>query len=291
VIGQFKTVPSDASSFVWPTKEERALNDMQTPRYCIYNQTNECFLSLGTRLGCDPLGFLKRAFRRDSDFLDEGYWFAPLRRLKTLGIVSFHDLLYLDDRQKVVAVVESFLMPRLAPRNDEASSLLVLPRHTISASRTQVDNQLVICPPEEMETWLRTTPDVHPEEREPEGESSTIDATGDLPSTGRLPDQRWSSGKNARYLCAHYRHRGSMAANRIRDISESGLYLVTDERWPVGTRVTMTLELKNAQKSATANPILVHLKVTRWGPDGLALEFVSPQQDSAKMECDSLLLI
>jgi len=262
---------------------------MQTPRYCIYNQTNECFLSLGTRRGSGPFAFLKRVFRRGSDFLDEGYWFAPIRRLKTLGIVSFHDLLYLDDRQKVVGAVESFRMPRLAPRHEEASSLLVLPRHTISASRTLVGNQLVICPPEEMETWLRTTLEAKHEEDEPDGECASTDARGDLRSTVRLPDRRLSSRENAHYLCAHYRHRGSMAANRIRDINVSGLYLVTDERWPVGTRVTMTLELKDAQRGGTGSPILVHLKVTRWGPDGLGLEFVSPRQDVARMECDSLL--
>src|SRR6266567_3078239 len=91
---------------------------MRSPGYCIYNETNECFLSLGTRLGCDPLAFFQGWFRRRSGSLDEGYWLAPIARTKTLGIFSRHDLLYLDDHQRVVGVIESVLMPSMAPRRD-----------------------------------------------------------------------------------------------------------------------------------------------------------------------------
>jgi len=264
---------------------------MRSPRYCIYNQTNECFLSLGTRPGCDPFSLLNRLFFRRPDSVDEGYWLAPLRRLKTLGFFSSHDLLYLDDHQNVVDVVESLFLPRIAPGREDASSLLVLPTSTVSASHTQIGNRLVILPPDEMEIWLRKTLAAKPENVESNGESKSIQT---VQSVNRLVDRfrerRESSRKDARSLCAHYRHHGSMAVTRIRDISVSGLYLVTGDRWPVGTRVTMTLELKDAYKTGTTNPILVHLKVARWGADGLGLEFVSPPHDVARMECESLFL-
>jgi len=251
---------------------------MQAPRYCIYNETNECFLSLGTRLGCDPFAPLKRWFRTNSDSIDEGFWLSPLRRLKTLGIVSFHDLVYLDDHQRVVDVVESFSMPRLAPKRDRARSLLVLPEHTISASSTQIGNQLVICPPEEMEAWLRKTLDIKFEDSEPDCEPESCDA---MQSPGQLSDRRASARMHARSLCAHYRHQGSRVANGIRDIGGSGLYLVTKERWPLGTRVSATLELVDTQDGGTTDPIQVQLQVARWGPDGLGLESVSPQHDES----------
>jgi hypothetical protein len=263
---------------------------MRITRYCIYNQTNECFLSLGTRLGCDPFALLKRRFFRDPTSIDEGYWIAPLRRMKTMGFLSFHDLLYLDDRQNVVGVIESIYLPRLAPRCAGADSLLVLPEHTVRASGSQVGNQLVICSPEEMENWLRAKLEIKPEDPEPALHGEATDEWGDVHSAKSPNDQRPSRRANARSVCAHYRNLGSVAANRIRDISESGLYLVTEERWPVGTRVTMTLELTEARHSGNASPILVHLKVTRSGVDGLGLEFVSPPQDVAELECESLLV-
>ena len=71
--------------------------DMRIPKYCVYNQTNECFLSLGTRPGCYPSAVVKRWSRRDDTSVDEGYWLAPVRRMKTLGFMSLYDLLYLDE--------------------------------------------------------------------------------------------------------------------------------------------------------------------------------------------------
>jgi len=255
---------------------------MQIPRYCIYNETNECFLSLGARLGYDPIAFLKRWFRRSSDSFDEGWWLAPPRRLKTLAMASYHDLLYLDDHQKVVGAVESFFAPRLAVKRQKASSLLVLPEHTISASRTQIGNQLVIRPPEEMESWLRKTLEIKVEDLEPgcEGQSGTP-----MLSVDPLPEHRVSARRNARSLCAGYRCHTSMAANRIPDPSGSGLYLVTEERWPLGTRVTVRLELMDEQTCGSADPILVKLRVARWGPDGLGLESVPIQQDEVDAVC------
>jgi hypothetical protein len=263
---------------------------MRSPGYCIYNETNECFLSLGTRLGCDPLAFLTGWFRSDSGSLDEGYWLAPIARIKTLGILSRHDLLYLDDHQRVVAVIESFLLPRVSPRRQGAHSLLILPDHSIRASNTEVGNQLVIGSPDEMEAWLRKAHQGKsvPDERAPE--RLPIDALTQLRTANEAPNRRMTGRRHAGSLCARYRERGSMAANPIRDISKSGLYLITEERWPVGMRVTMRLQPMDTQEMCTTSPVLVHLKVARWGQDGLGLEFISPRHGAAKMETDGLLL-
>lgn len=263
---------------------------MRVPRYCIYNQTNECFLSLGTRPGCNPFAFFKRWFRKNSSVVDEGYWLAPPRRIMTLGFLSFHDLLYLDDRQKVVGAIESFFLPRLAPKRARAGSMLVLPEHTIQASSTQVGNQLVICSPEEMESWLRAKVDIKSDDPKPMPQTKALDAASGAHSVSRHPDKRLSSRTSARSLCAHYENRVSMTAPRIRDVSVSGLFLVTPERWPVGTRVTMTLELMDAQNCGNPNPVLAHLTVARWGADGLGLEFLSSSHDAAELQCESLLV-
>jgi len=252
---------------------------MRSPGYCIYNATNECFLSLGTRLGCDWLAPFKRWFRRDIGSLDEGYWLAPIARAKTLGILSRHNVIHLDDHHKVVDIHESFVMQRLVPRRAGARSLLILPEHTIRASNTQAGNQLVICSPEDMEAWLRKGLELKDEPGQKAPEITSIDSLNHRRPVNQAPDKRLKERRKIPSLCAHYLHSGAMAWNRIRDISGSGLYLVTEERWPVGMRVTMTLEPLDTQNAETAIPILVHLKVTRWGTDGLGLEFIFPRND------------
>jgi hypothetical protein len=261
---------------------------MQTSMYCVYNQTNECFLSLGTRLGCDPLGEFKRWFRRKSEVADLGYWLAPMRWFKMLGIFWFHDVIYLNGQHQVIHAVRSAFMPRFARKPQGASTVLILPEQTISASATDVGNQLVICTKEDMESWLRTSVELNSSNK---GTRCECNKSAPLnPLEGReATGQRVAGRRGTRSFCSHYRLQGSLAEARIRDVNTSGLYVLTDERWPVGTRVSMTLEIRNPGNRDPATPLRVHLNVVACGPDGLGLEFVRGQQ-ILTLEGDSPLL-
>jgi Flp pilus assembly protein TadG len=61
------------------------------------------------------------------------------------------------------------------------------------------------------------------------------------------------------------------------NISSSGLYLLTKQRWYPGTVVTMTLQRAQAAPEDTARSIAVFGRVVRQGKDGVAFEFIWPK--------------
>ena len=94
-------------------------------------------------------------------------------------------------------------------------------------------------------------------------------------------DHRRSARHTPPNLYAYYWEGTASVAHRIQDISSTGFYLLTKERWHPGTIVTMTL-----QKDAVAgsNPelyIAVQTKVVRLGKDGVGFSFLHPELNGA----------
>jgi len=75
----------------------------------------------------------------------------------------------------------------------------------------------------------------------------------------------------------------------IRDISSTGLYLVTEERWYPGTLVMMTLQKKDTSAESPDRSISIQSKAVRWGDDGVGLEFV-PKDGKSQGGSKNLLL-
>jgi PilZ domain len=68
----------------------------------------------------------------------------------------------------------------------------------------------------------------------------------------------------------------------IRDVSNTGFYLVTDQRWYPGTLITMTLQRTEKSDDGSKSSIAVRAKVIRAGDDGVAVAFVFPQAEEAR---------
>lgn len=75
-------------------------------------------------------------------------------------------------------------------------------------------------------------------------------------------------------LSAHFWTGGAPQVHSIRDISPNGLYMVTDERWYLGTRVRITLTKTDDQDESATRSITVEAEVVRWGNDGVGLSFI-----------------
>lgn len=75
-------------------------------------------------------------------------------------------------------------------------------------------------------------------------------------------------------LAAHYWDGASPAAHRVRDISSTGFFLLTEERWYPGTLLVMTLQKKDQAGDSSERSIAVQSKAVRWGSDGVGMEFV-----------------
>lgn len=90
-------------------------------------------------------------------------------------------------------------------------------------------------------------------------------------------EQRRADRKSSPQLGAFFWTGTAPREHGIRDISLTGLYLVTEERWYPGTLVMMTLQKRNQPVNSPNRSISVQTKAVRWGEDGVGLQFVLPE--------------
>jgi uncharacterized membrane protein (UPF0127 family) len=256
-------------------------DEVESQRFCVYNQTCECFLSLGVTIADTMLGRFKELASKQWISHSEGLWVVPANEIQAISVGTGFplDLVYLDKDYRVVHVVESSPKVRIAPLKVEAASVLALPAHTVYSSQTRWGNQLVICVAEALEFRLKFAaggervnpislpgPDAHHEK--PVGYLLARESVEDRRACNRQP---WPN------LIAFDRHGANVAVHGIRDASATGLYLLTENRWPLGTLVMMTLQRTDTSDGTFDGSIEVQLKVVRWGSDGVGLQFVLPE--------------
>ena len=94
------------------------------------------------------------------------------------------------------------------------------------------------------------------------------------------PDPRKAPREQVPGLAAYYWTGGPPEAHPIKDVSSTGLYVVTEERWYPGTLVLMTLQITDLGPEIAERTICVHSRAVRWGKDGVGLQFVL-QNDSS----------
>ena len=77
-------------------------------------------------------------------------------------------------------------------------------------------------------------------------------------------------------LVAYFFTGGAPRPHPIKDISVTGFYMCTNERWLPGTIIRITLQMVEPRADGGRDSITVHSRVVRWGPDGGGFEFVLP---------------
>ena len=292
----------------------RAGGNMTARKYCAYNQTRECFLGLEIDAAEYASARMKLpgALAMRSG---EGVWVTPYRGIPEENVAPPIDLIYLDGEYRVLDVVESYPTFRAAASDGpRASSVLALPAHSIYSSQTQPGDQLVICVAEEMErrleqiygtsgvvqsaVLLREKPlwsggpgVLQLKERGAQDTPETQETMEmDLAEPGTKsarppknwlrrwwsPDPRKAPREEVPGLAAYYWTGGAPKAHEIKDISSTGLYVVTEERWYPGTLILMTLQKTENGEVSTERSISVHTRAVRWGKDGVGLQFVLP---------------
>jgi hypothetical protein len=258
---------------------------MGTPQHCVYNQTSECFLSLGVTPGDSTLEHFKELLAHRTPRYDEGRWMLHPRGIHFFRLFSACDLVFLDDKHRVIGLIESFPPFRFAPIGAEVASVLALPVRTIASSQTQPGNQLVICAAQELEFRLRRMPDLE------KFELTDSPLAADDPQAPRkwaahcpTPDRRIGRRKRWPRLVAYDSSGGTLEVHGVKDMSANGLYLMTEERWPLGTRVTMTLQRTDGlSENPRKNTITVQLRVVRWGADGVGLAFMQSESEESPL--------
>ena len=91
----------------------------------------------------------------------------------------------------------------------------------------------------------------------------------------KRPDRRHGKREAISGLVAFHWTGGAPKAYRVSDISSTGLFLLTEERWTPGTVIVMTLQLDGDQTGMNeALQVCVDARVTRLGADGVGFEFL-----------------
>lgn len=283
---------------------------MELRMYCAYNQTRECFLGLEVTAG----DFSYKALGMEGALSlnpNEGLWLMPFRGIPRSGVTAPLDLVYLDRDCRVVDLVESFPMFHNNSSSLIAESLLVLPAHSVASSETQLGDQFVLCVTEEMQRRLEllngragecgaTFGAVPPLEMPVAPSDPALEEPDEQPGGGSerfkpaqitLPRKRadplrnwfrrwWSADPRkaprqpAPRLSAFYWNGGTPNAHDIRDVSSTGLYLLTEDRWYPGTLILMTLQDLDGVENGTKPIISVKVRAVRSGNDGVGLQFV-----------------
>ncbi len=83
-------------------------------------------------------------------------------------------------------------------------------------------------------------------------------------------------------LVAYYWDGGPPVSHPIREISLTGMFLSTEERWYPGTVMMMRLQQEEGVDSDPDRSIMVHAKTVRWGTDGVGMEFLAQGQPFAQ---------
>src|SRR5665213_2948304 len=88
---------------------------MDERTYCVYNQTRECFLSLGVKVADTSFTRLIGLIGRFKLRGDEGLWVVPSSGVHTWGVLFPLDLIYLDANYRVIYLTEHLPRFRIAP--------------------------------------------------------------------------------------------------------------------------------------------------------------------------------
>lgn len=75
-------------------------------------------------------------------------------------------------------------------------------------------------------------------------------------------------------LVAFYWTGGAPHSYQVGDMSATGLFLLTKERWAPGTLIQMTLQRQDGRPYSAENSICVLSEVVRWGENGAGFNFV-----------------
>ncbi len=98
------------------------------------------------------------------------------------------------------------------------------------------------------------------------------------------PDPRKAPRESSPGLAAYYWTGGPPEAHNIKDISSTGLYIVTEERWYPGTLVLMVLTKTDSGEESAERSISVHSRAVRLGNDGVGMQFILSETQNGRRQ-------
>jgi hypothetical protein len=100
------------------------------------------------------------------------------------------------------------------------------------------------------------------------------------------PDPRKAPRESMSGLSAFFFTGGAPVEHGVRDISPTGMYVLTEERWYPGTVVRMTLT--DRMGATVERSITLNASVVRWGNDGVGLKFILQNGRDRRQGADAM---
>jgi uncharacterized membrane protein (UPF0127 family) len=133
-----------------PAVKEARGGEERSQKLCVFNLTRQSFLSMGVSVADTHLSRLRGLLGRTRLLNGGGLWVVPCQGIHTFGVLFPLDVVFLDENCRVVHLIEHLSPFRFSPVRMQSSSVLELPSRTVYWSGTRVDDQILICSPEEM---------------------------------------------------------------------------------------------------------------------------------------------
>lgn len=97
-----------------------------------------------------------------------------------------------------------------------------------------------------------------------------------------VPETDRAERRPASKFAAYYYCNSALREDPVKDISSSGVYILTKERWIRGTEIFLTLQNTGPLERSRERRITTKAKVIRWGNDGVGLAFVATDDPIAR---------
>ncbi|MGA8740198.1 MAG: PilZ domain-containing protein [Terracidiphilus sp.] len=101
-----------------------------------------------------------------------------------------------------------------------------------------------------------------------------MNSTTSQSENAAVPDRRRAERRNSPSLAAYHWKGLSPRQNSVRDISATGAFLVTQERWEPGAIIALTLQRSGPPEKD--NSFSIQARAVRWDDQGVAISFVLP---------------
>lgn len=96
------------------------------------------------------------------------------------------------------------------------------------------------------------------------------------PDLAPPPNMRSSVRRPTSDMVAYQWVEGELRPLEISDISSTGVYIKTEQRWQPGERISLILQRKGPPEESPERQFLVDAGAVRWGHDGVGLAFILP---------------
>jgi hypothetical protein len=225
-----------------------------------------------------------------NDIANNGIWLTPYRGLPQVNGIPDLDIVYMDPHFRVIRCLEGFRQGSMPLPDISASSALILPSGRSSAARIQIGDRLDVRDVATGSPWggYREALDQGSSLKDAESANGHVEPPPKPPMKGLRSILAWLIGQSEKRkfsdrrraerrpipgLVAYFSLPSLPKGFEVKTISTEGFYVFTEERWPPGTSIMVSLQIINPLSQQVEAMISVQSKVIWLGSDGVGFAF------------------